>query len=125
MAKKQEVQKEEVKGPSTEELLRVIADLQALLKAKDVDAVNAKTVEEKKPNQPKSITIQHIGRQRQWTVPGHQVLKAYRNTAVVDHPSFKKNIVLLPGCVIDATPELAKTLIDSRDFQKYGVESLK
>lgn len=73
----------------------------------------------------KSVTIQHIGAQRQWTVPAKEVVKVYRGTAVVDpdHPRFKDSMVLLPGCIVDVVPELSKKLIHSRDFQKYGVEA--
>lgn len=76
--------------------------------------------EEKKKE--KGIVLQHIGKIRQFTVPAVQVLKVYRGTAKIDHPRFKKNIVITPGSVIDAVPELAEFLLSTRDFQKYGID---
>ncbi len=79
-------------------------------------------VEKIKKPEPTSVTIQHIGKVRQWTVPKDKVLKVHRGTGKINHPRFEKNIVLNPGCVVDVIPALAKDLIKSRDFQKYGIE---
>lgn len=76
--------------------------------------------EEKK--EVKSVTIQHIARIRQWTVPQEQVVKVHRGTGRINHPRFSKNIIITPGSIVDVVPELAKKLIKSKDFQKYGVE---
>lgn len=77
------------------------------------------TVKEKKIE---GITIQHIGRMRQFTVLKADVLKVHRGTSKIDHPRFEKDLVLIPGSIVTVTPKLAKFLIETRDFQKYGVE---
>lgn len=116
MAKETTVTQEQVN-----ELLQKIALLEAQLKDKG---------DTKKPASPavdksKFVTIQHIGKIRQWTVLAVNVLKEHnKRVGKIDHPRFKKNAVLLPGCIVDVVPELAKVLIKSRDFQKYGVEAV-
>ncbi len=74
---------------------------------------------------PAFVTIQHVRRVRQWTIPAEQVVKVHRGTVRIKHPRFEKNIVLTPGCVVDVVPDVAKMLIKSKDFQKFGVEGLK
>ena len=75
-----------------------------------------------KDQEIKGVTIQHIKPIRQWTIPKEQVLKVHRGTGTINHPRFLKNIVLTPGCVVTVIPELAKKLLKSKDFQKYGIE---
>lgn len=81
-----------------------------------------KVKETKKVEEPKSITIQHIGRVRQFTVSSKKVVKIYRGAVKMKHPRFLDNVVLNPGCIVEVTPELASWLIAKRDFQKYGVD---
>lgn len=76
----------------------------------------------KKEEKIKGVTVQHIGRIRQFTVLRADILKVHRGTADINHPRFEKDIVLIPGSIVTVTPKLAKFLIETRDFQKYGVE---
>lgn len=80
-------------------------------------------------NKPKEkvafVTLQHIGKVRQFTVKRAQVLKVHRGTLTINHPRFGDNLVLTPGCIIDATLDLAKVLKTyPKDFQKYGIGNL-
>lgn len=68
------------------------------------------------------VTIQHTKPVRTWTVLRSKVIKIHRGTGTINGPRFDKNIVLTPGCVVTVEPVLAKQLIKSKDFQKYGVE---
>ena len=70
----------------------------------------------------KGITIQHIKPVRRWTVTKDKIIKVHRGTAINNHPRFVDNIMLTPGCVVTVVPELAKQLLKSKDFQKYGLD---
>ena len=70
----------------------------------------------------KGVTLQHIKPVRQWTVAKDKIIKVHRGTATINHPRFLKNIVLTPGCIVTVVPDLAKKLLKSKDFQKYGIE---
>jgi hypothetical protein len=70
----------------------------------------------------KSVCLQHVGKVRQIYVDASKVTKIYRGVAKMQNPRFEKTVVLNPGCVFDATPELAEWLLKKRDFQKYGVK---
>lgn len=115
MAKKQEGSSQEEVAALREQLKQALEQIEAL---KSKDEAPAKKVE--KPT--KSVVLQHKGPIRQFTVPEEKVIKAYRGTGKIDHPRFCKNVVLLPGCVVEVTPDLAEYLISTLDFQKYGLE---
>ncbi len=69
----------------------------------------------------KGVTIQHIKPMRMWTVHKDKVLKVHRGTGKINNPRFEKNVILTPGCIVTVAPDLAKALIKSKDFQKYGI----
>lgn len=87
---------------------------------KDLDVKNEEPKEE-----VKGITIQHLGRIREFTVLKSKVIKVYKGTYVINHPRFKENLVLNPGSVVEVVPELAEFLLGTKDFQKYGVDASK
>jgi hypothetical protein len=71
----------------------------------------------------KSVTLQHIGKIRQFYVAAERVTKIYRGAQAMQKGTrFERIIVLNPGCVVDVTPDLAEWLLKKRDFQKYGVK---
>ena len=70
----------------------------------------------------KVVCLQHVGKIRQFYVLAERVPKIYRGVSKMGNPRFDKTVVLNPGCVFDATPDLAEWLLKKRDFQKYGVK---
>ncbi len=93
------------------------AELKAAQQAAKVDAKPA----EQSKTATSGVTIQHIKPMRMWTVHKDKVLKVHRGTGKINNPRFEKNVILTPGCIVTVAPDLAKALIKSKDFQKYGI----
>lgn len=108
---------EETVAKQGEQIEKLIA---ALTEAKAAPKVEEKS-EDVKKSDLKPVTLQHVRPIRTWTVKKADVIKVHRGTLTVNHPRFKSNVILNPGCVVTVTGELGRTLIKSRDFQKYGV----
>lgn len=84
--------------------------------------MSEETKEKEAKSKGKSVCLQHIGKIRQFYVLAERVPKIYRGVAKMQNPRFEKTVVLNPGCVFEATPDLAEWLLKKRDFQKYGVK---
>lgn len=102
----------------TEELQEKIA----LLEKENAELKASQKIQPKSDKTEGGVTIQHIKPIRMWTVAKTKVLKVHRGTGTIGSDKFSNNVILTPGCVVTVVPELAKMLIKSKDFQKYGVE---